>query len=278
VGDTIRPENIFTGFEEKKSAFAGKMVMEYQEARFYNQREELVAKAGVWIVRTERKAARQTGKYHKIQLPHPWTEEELQKVEEAVLAEEVRGSNTRYWEDVQVGEELQPVVKGPFGLTDMIAYCVGATPIAILAHRVALQSYRRHPAWAFRDPTTYALEPIYGVHYNKPAANAAGLPYPYDVGVQRNCWLIHLLTNWMGDEGWLKKNYAEYRKFVYHSDVVWFKGTVTRKYVDEDGDYCVDIDHHAINQRDEDTMPGHSTVCLPSREKNYWPLESRLRR
>jgi len=278
VGDTITPECIFTGFQEKKSQFAGRMVMEYQQSRFYNQHGEMVAKTDLWLVRAERRAARQTGKYHQIKLPHPWAEEELKKVEEDVLSEEIRGSTPRYWEDVNVGDELKPVVKGPFGLTDMIGYCVGAAPVQILAHGLALQLYRRHPAWAFRDPLTKALEPIYGVHYNKAAANAAGLPYPYDVGAQRQCWLIHLFTNWMGDEGWLKHNYCEYRKFVYMSDAVWLKGKVVRKYVDEDGEYCVDVETHAMNQRGEDTAPGCSTVALPSREKGTWPVARRLSR
>ncbi len=276
VNDRIRPECIFTGFEEKKSEFAGRMIMEYQEARYYNQKEKLIAKCNGWIVRTERRAAREKGKYHRIQLPHPWTEEGLKEIEEEILKEEIRGAKVRYFEYVKVGEELMPVIKGPFGLTDMIAYCVGAAPVQLLAHGISLRLYRRHPAWAFRDPNTYALEPIYGVHYNKAAANAAGLPYPYDVGVQRHCWLIHLLTNWIGDDGWIKRNYAEYRKFVYHSDVVWFKGKVTKKYIDEDGECCVDIETSAINQRGEDTMPGHSTVVLPSKEKGTWPLDRRM--
>lgn len=276
VDDKITPESVFTGFDVKKSEFAGKLVIEYQEARFYNQRQELVSKAKVWLVRTERRAAREKGKYHQIKLPHPWTEEELQKVEEEVLAEEIRGSDVRYWEDVRVGEELPPVVKGPLGLTDMIAYCIGAASVQVLAHGASLRLYRSRPAWAFRDTSTFALEPIYGVHYNKAAANAAGLPYPYDIGAQRHCWLIHLLTNWMGDEGWLKRNYAEYRRFVYHSDVVWLKGRVAKKYIDEDGEYSVDIETSGINQRGEETMPGHSTVVLPSREKERWPLDSRV--
>lgn len=276
VGDTITPECVFTGFEEKKSEFSGRTVMEYQHSRFTNQRNELVAETDLWLVRAERGAARGKGKYSQIQLPHPWTEEEMKKVEEEVLAEEVRGAQVRYWEDVEVGEELRPVVKGPLGLTDIIAFCVGAAPVQLAAHGVSLRLYRRHPAWAFRDSTTCALEPVYGVHYNKAAANAAGLPYPYDVGVQRQSWLIHLLTNWMGDEGWLKKNYAEYRRFVYLSDVVWLKGKVTGKHIDEDGEPCVDIETHAMNQRGEDVMPGHSTVALPSRDRGVWPLKRRL--
>ncbi|MDO8689574.1 MAG: acyl dehydratase, partial [Dehalococcoidia bacterium] len=78
-------------------------------------------------------------------------------------------------------------------------------------------------------------------------------------------------------EGWLKKNYAEYRKFVYLSDVVWFKGTVTKKYVDEDGEYAIDIETHGVNQRGEDTIPGHSTVVLPSKTAGTSPVKKRLK-
>ncbi|HEX78171.1 MAG TPA: acyl dehydratase [Dehalococcoidia bacterium] len=277
MGDTITPECIFTGFEVKGSQFAGRMVMEYQRANFRNQRGELVASTDLWLVRTERRAARKAGKYHDLKLPHPWTPEELEKVDQEIMAEVVRGGEVRYWEDTQVGEELQPVVKGPLGLTDIIAYCVGAAPIQIAAHHAQLNLYRAHPAWGFRDPETNAWEPIYAVHYLKPAAKAAGVNYCYDVGAQRQGWLIGFLCNWIGDEGWIKKNYAEYRRFVYLSDVVRFTGKVTDKYIDENGEHCVDIETHAINQRGEDTMPGHSTVILPSREKGTWPVARRIR-
>jgi acyl dehydratase len=276
IGDTITPECIFTGFDVKGSQFAGKTVFEYQKANFYNQHGDLVAETDLWLVRAERSTARKTGKYHHIELPHPWTDEEATRVDDEVLKEEVRGSKVRYWEDVKIGEELKPVIKGIFGLTDMIAYCVGAAPVQIAAHGVQLRLYRAHPAWGFRDPGTYAWEPVYSVHYNKSAAEAVGLPFPYDVGAQRQGWLINLLTNWMGDEGWLKKNYAEYRKFVYLSDAVWFNGKVIKKYIDEDGEYCVDIKTSSVNQRGEDTMPGISTVALPSRDKQEWPLKRRL--
>ena len=275
-GDTITPECIFEGFDDKKSQFAGRIIILKEESRFYNQNGDLVAKTGVWSIRAERHSARGKGKYSDIQLPHPYTEEEMKKIEEEVLAEEIRGSKVRYWEDVNVGEELPPVVKGIFGLMDMIAYTVGAAPVQVAAHGTQLRFYQKHPAWSFRDTTTNALEPIYAVHFNKAAANTAGLPLPYDAGAQRQGWLIQLLTNWMGDDGWLKKNYAQYRKFVFFSDTVWFTGKVVRKYVDEDGEYCVDIETHGFNQRGEDTVPGHSTVVLPSRDAGTWPLEGRL--
>ncbi len=281
LNDRIDGECIYTDFEGPKSSeFAEELVIDHYDNKYWNQNGDLIAKYHWWIIRIARGKAKEKKKYFDLKLPHPWTEEELKRIEEEVLSEEIRGSNPRYWEDVEVGEELKPVVKGPLGITDEIAYFIGgATPIPRLsAHGVALRQYRRHPAWAFRDPNTHALEPIFAVHYNKEAARAMGVPMQYDVGLQRHCWGIHLLTNWMGDEGWVKRSYTEYRRFNYYGDVVWIKGKVVRKYVDNEGEYCVDIERHAINQRGEDIMPSSATVALPSRDKNVSPLDKRLRR
>jgi len=281
INDRITPRCTFVGFDVRKSRFAEKTVFEYQRFEYWNQRNELVSRGYCMLVRYERQTAKQqtaegTGKYDHIQVPHPWTPEAQAKVDKDCLAEEIRGSSTRYWEDVKVGDELPPVVKGIFGLTDMIAYCVGAAPVQIGAHGVQLRTYKKHPAWAFRDPVLGSWEPVYGVHYLVSAAKGVGALYAYDVGVQRNCWMVNLFTNWMGDEGWLKSCSAQYRQFVYLSDAVWFRGKVTQKYVDDHGEHCVDIEAHGINQRGDDTIPAVGTVILPSREHRTAPVEKRL--
>lgn len=275
LGDQIIPDCILTHLEEKPSSFAGRMVILHYAAHFRNQSGDLLAKAHSWSIRTERSEAKKKGKYSEIQLPHSYSKEELKSIEDECLAEEVRGNKARFWEDVNVGDDLKPVVKGPFGLSDMICFFIGAG-IPAVAHGLALRLYRKHPAWGFRDPDTNAMEPVVAVHYNKAAANGAGLPMPYDVGLQRQCWLIHLLTNWESDAGWLKKNRAEYRRFVYFSDTVWFRGKVTKKYVDEDGEYVVHIETTGINERGENTTPGTATIALPSRDKATWPVKQRV--
>ena len=276
INDCIKAEEFLRGIEEKPSSFAGKMVIERRERLYHNQRNDLVAKAKGWIIRTERVTARKEGKYLKVKLPHPWTETELKNIEQEVLGEKIQGRQVRYWEDVSVGEALPTCIKGPLGVTDEMAFIAGNGGLYLRAHRSALAEYTKHPAWAFRDSVTSALEPMSAVHYNLNAAQAAGLPYPYAVGVQMNSWQINLLTNWIGDEGWLKKCYCEYRHFVYLSDAVWLHGKVTRKYVDENQEYCVDIETDGVNQREENVLPGHSTVILPSRKAGTWPLLKRL--
>ena len=280
TGDKISAECIFKSFEgPKESSYADETVIDHFQNQYWNQNGDLIARYRWWVVHFARAKAREKKKHAHIELPHPWTEEQLQQIEQEILSEEIRGSNPRYWEHVEIGDELKPVVKGPLGVTDEIAYVIGGgVPIPRLqAHGVALRSYHKHPAWAFRDPNTAALEPIFAVHYNRAAANAMGLPHSYDVGVQRHCWAVQLITNWMGDDGWLKRSYTEYNKFVYLSDVVWIKGKVTDKFIDADGDYCVRIERSAINQRHENVMPGYAVVALPSKQNKSYPLDKRLR-
>ena len=152
-------------------------------------------------------------------------------------------------------------------MTDEIAFVSsGGAPIPRLAaHRASLLQYRKHPAWAFRDPTTCALEPIYAVHYNAHAAHAMGVALQYDVGFERQAWQMHLLTDWMGDDAWLKRCSAQYRSFVYLSDVVRLGGEVTARYVDDHGEAVVDVRTRTTNQRGQDVMPGTATIALPTR-------------
>ena len=92
-----------------------------------------------------------------------------------------------------------------------------------------------------------------------------GLAGATDCGAQRISWMGHLLTNWMGDDGLLKKLYVELRLPNFYGDTTWVKGRVTRKYV-EGGEHLVDIECWGENQRGEITMPGHATIILPSKQ------------
>jgi acyl dehydratase len=277
VGDTLKAENIFTGFEEKQSKSLGRIILMYQDRNYYNQRDELVAKCTGCTMNTEGGGIQKGGRHSGVQLPHPWQEEELKKIEDEILAEQVRGARVRYWEDVEVGDELPQLVRGPLSDADIFAFFAGhGGGIAIVSHGIALATYRRHPTWGFRDPETHAMEPAVAFHWNKHIAKAMDLPYPCDMGIQRHCFLIVLLTHWQGDEGWLKRCRAEFHGFFFLSDVIRIGGRVTKKYIDEDGDHCVDIDSYAMNQRGEEIMPGKSTIALPSREKGIWPVEKKL--
>jgi acyl dehydratase len=268
-GDRIKARVIFDGFDgPDPSSFAGRRIKDYLRQEYINQDGDIVATFICSRVRFERTEAQGRAESRQVTIPHPWTDEELARIEADVLAEQPRGAEPRFWEDVQVGDEMDVITKGPMGLTDFIAFVAsGAAPIPRLAaHGVALRRYHKHPRWAFRDPETHALEPVYSVHYNDYAARLQGAQAAYDVGVQRTCWQIHSLTNWMGDHGRLKTADSQYRAHVYLSDVVRLGGRVTDKSIDDDGDHLVQLETWAINQRDKNVMPGVATIALPTRD------------
>ena len=65
------------------------------------------------------------------------------------------------------------------------------------------------------------------VHWDPEFARRSGNPTTFDYGRMRETWLIHLCTDWMGDEGWLWKLDCEFRKFNYVGDTQWLSGTVS---------------------------------------------------
>ena len=220
----------------------------------------MIARCKGWQVRAERTAAREHQKYAFE--PYHYTSEEIQTIEDAVLTEEVRGNVPRWWEGVEVGEELKPVVKGPMSHGDIQAFVAGC--IGGLAHGLQLKEMSRHPSWGFKDPSTGAQEAIIRVHDIQEAAESAGLPGSYDYGCQRCSWMGHLLTNWMGDDGFLKRMYIELRRFNVVGDTTWCKGKVTGKRLEND-EHLVDLEIWGENQRKEVTTKGTAVVRLPAR-------------
>ncbi|WP_226797980.1 MaoC family dehydratase N-terminal domain-containing protein [Cupriavidus necator] len=264
-GDRITAIERVVGVDEKQSQFSGRLVLQYVEASYFNQRGELVARALGTCTRHERKAARDTGKYKEI-VQHEYTNEEFDRIDEMVLNEpkNIRGSNVRYWEEVQVGEELPTIARGPLSLMDTMGFLVGCGRGH--THGVVLQTAVKHPGHFFRNPEAGGGVEYTGIgHHRESVAKEVGVPGTYDYGPQRSSWMASLVTNWMGDAGVLKRVRTEMRRFNIVGDTTFCKGKVVRKYV-KDNVSLVDIELAAENQRGEVTTPGIATVALPSRD------------
>ena len=90
-----------------------------------------------------------------------------------------------------------------------------------------------------------------------------GHPAAYDYGVMRTNWMVHLVTNWMGDDAWVWTVSAHARKFNYLGDAHFVSGVVRDL---DPTTNAVTIDVTGENQRGEVTSPGTAVVLLPSRE------------
>ncbi len=258
--------NALVAVLDKPSEFAGRAVHEWTAQVFRDERGSVLSGQYRLMIRTERTKARERKKYDAIQ-PHRYSDEEIAEIDEQYARERPRGAEPRWWEEVSEGDEVGPMVKGPLTVTDMICWHAGMGMglYAVRPLRLGAQNRRRIPRFFHRDELNVP-DVMQRVHWDPEYARRAGNPTTFDYGRMRETWLIHLCTDWMGDDAWLWKLDCEFRKFNYVGDTQWLRGTVTRKYLAAGERPAVDLDISAENQRGELTTPGHATILLPSRE------------
>ncbi|MFC1945847.1 MaoC family dehydratase N-terminal domain-containing protein [Chloroflexota bacterium] len=262
VDDKITFSGGLIRVNELPSKLAGRTIEHVAETIYTNQDKQVVTRRHHIVRRFERKAAQKSGKYSGV-TRRIYTPAEIEAIDADYDKEERRGATPRYWEDVNPGDSLGHVVKGPLTLTDIVAYYMGQRPSAhVWAHKLFLQYRREHPRAATLDK--FGIPgPIERVHYDDSMATDAGVGASYDFGDQRIVWTVHLLTNWMGDAGFLRKLGVQIRRPNYIGDTSWFRGKVIEKEI-KDGLHLVHCEMWGESQRAQHTK-ATATIELPSR-------------
>lgn len=104
------------------------------------------------------------------------------------------------------------------------------------------------------------------IHEDDEEARRVGLPGAIGMGNLRMVYIHNMLTDWIGEAGWIKKVGLQYRGMNLKNDTVIAKGKVVKKY-EQDGEFLVELEIGAENQKGEVTAPGLAIVSLPSRTK-----------
>lgn len=264
LGDSLKQRTALIGvMPRENSKFSGRTVAEVQGYVYRNQRDEPVAiQRGTWI-RAERHESKKRKKEYD--LPTPYTDEEIAKIDSFYEAEKIRGAEKRYFEDVMVGESLQTIVRGPMRTSDLVIWHIGwgmqLTPPG--AFRLSYKIRKKVPGMYTPNPLNVP-DTVQRLHWETAWANELGIPIPYDYGGLRETFLTNIVTNWMGDDGWLWKLSCQHRKFVYTGDTYWIKGKVVDKKQTETGNE-VHLEIWVENQHGVIVSPGNAVVLLPSR-------------
>ncbi|QMV74362.1 MaoC family dehydratase N-terminal domain-containing protein [Comamonas piscis] len=264
--DEIRTEAYLKDLIEHQTRFAGRAIQQVYHVDFFNQEGDKVAEADSWCFRTERDHAREVGtKYKDVRerQPRRYTPEEIGEACKLYANEEVRGAVPRYWEDVEEGQPLPTMFKGPMTVTGFIAYAQGWGGLYIRANKLAWKLIDAHPGVGITNRFGIPDVPE-RVHWEEDFALEVGAPGAYDYGPERTSWLTHHLTNWMGDDGFLRKAHCKIRRHNPEGDMLFIKGHVTKKWV-ENGKHLVEITQEARNQDDELSVLGSGVIELPSR-------------
>ncbi len=236
---------------------------------YKNQRDEIVAVADTTVMQMVISPAGRGVQLKPPTVRH-FSEQEVEEWYQLIEQEEIRGAEPRFWEDVNVGDQLPPT-HHVFGTMECIAFMTGRGG-----------SWRFSMSRGFGDMWREQLDPesglpdFSGFHMTDAAAQRRGMPRASAAGSQLFCWLCHLITNWMGDTGFLKKVSSQTRRSLYRESLAVCKGEVVKKYV-EDGEHRVDLKIELVDHNGDAPIPNASaTVILPSRRLENWRSQAVL--
>ncbi len=261
VDDRIRADSYLKEIVERDSTFGGgRSLYQTYEAVYYDAGNQKIGVRNDTWIRIERAKTREKKKYGEITLAQ-WTPADIERFMEEYRHE--KRTVERYWDDVKVGDQLERIIKGPLTPTAEIAF-ESYFGIYLVGNQVAANLYAKHPALMIPNEQGVP-EPPQRVHWdNAFTQRLLGLPGAYDLGPERCSWLIHLMTNWIGDNGFLRMIDVQYRKFNYMGDVTWCRGEVTDKF-EKNGVGYVRCQIECVNHRDEVTATAKAEAELPRR-------------
>jgi hypothetical protein len=195
---------------------------------------------------------------------YAYTTEEIEAIDRLYDAEERRGAAIRYWEDVAVGDELPAVVMGPVTVWDTVVAMQGFGAACITMNDLR----KLQVDTLIVDPSTNIPHQDIELHLSDRIAQTVNSYSTTLLGPPILHFLSRLVTNWAGDDGFLRRLTWTKLANTPLGDTVFGRGRVTRKYV-EDGEYLVDVDTWMESNRGFVSNVGPATVSLLSRHKIF---------
>ena len=249
--------------EVREGRFGGRSVSHVERQYLLTDKDELIAEVDHATRRFERGQTRARAAY----LDRPlatYTAEDRERFAQQYEAEQKarRGSAPRYIEDVKVGEALPPLLKGPLTITNLIGFLLGGGCGLNPANRMTHSFLKLHPGVKVIHPDTGIPDTIEAPHWEPALARASGIPGGYDFGFQRVSWMSHIVTDWMGDHGFLAELQVKLTGMNILGDTTWINGEVSE--VDTAAGLAT-VSIASTNQLGEETTRGWAKVRLPSR-------------
>lgn len=153
------------------------------------------------------------------------------------------GNKQVYFEDVQIGQEIPNVVKGPM------------TTAHIMRWSASMENWHR-----------IHYDRVYAIEHDK-------LPDVLVAGSWKQHILMQLVQDWVGLEGWAWKVDFQFRDMDLPGDKIIAWGKVTKKY-EKQGMGMVELEIGLRNSRNIDSTKGTALVALPQKggEKVPYPF------
>jgi len=283
AGDLITNERIPFDYVVKDTKFAGPTCFQRGDNFYRNQNGELIAKQRSTTLRYRADLAREMSSLPPSDDPD-WTDIELDDLEnrkfEYIKAMHDLGHGKRYWDDINVGDQLPVRVIGPHSIasfttewraylftiwcgvhrrTDLDIEALGFTgPMAGKEQDPVLE--RENPEQtdgAYIGPSRGHLFPRW--------ARYIGMPRAYGYGASMGAWILDYLAGWAGEWGMVVHSSCAYRGPAFSGDITVMTAQVIDKLVDDQGRNVVQVDFKMTNQLGNVLSTAKAEIELPKR-------------
>jgi acyl dehydratase len=280
-GDTITNERIPYDYTVKETGF-GPTCFQRGDNYYRNQHGELISKQRSTAIRY--RAAAGGAKVDTSEFEEPeWTDEEIAKLEERkftwIKMLHDLGHGERWWDDVNVGDQLPERVFGPHSVvsfaTEWRSYLF--TVWGTLNRRtIDLEAlgFTKEMAGHENDPVMERINPeltdgaYYGPsrgHMFPKYARKIGMPRAYGYGASMGAWVTDYLAGWAGEHGMVVHSTANYRGPALSGDITIQTAEVVDKMVDEEGRHLIQVKHLMQNQKGVKMCMGVAEIALPKK-------------
>jgi hypothetical protein len=212
-----------------------------------------------------------------------WSDEEIAALEERkftwIQMLHDLGHKERWWDDVNVGDQLPERVFGPHSVasftTEWRAFIVNTWgTLNLRKNDLEALGFTREMAGYENDPDMLLVNPELtdGAYYGPSRghlfprwARRIGMPRGYGYGASMGAWVTDFLAGWAGEHGMVVHSIANYRGPALTGDVTIQTAEVTEKSVDDKGRHLVHVKHKMVNQKGTTMCTGTAEIALPKK-------------
>jgi amino acid adenylation domain-containing protein len=229
------------------------------ETIYRNQQDAIVAKANGTMVRIE---PRGNDRFLD-RTPSSYTPAQIAAMDRALRCEHRSGEYSPAPRASMPGTSLPIMMCGPLSIGDLICWQAGIGP----SYRAGSLGYFD----ALKSPHTTVLNPVTGwplkysqQHEDFMMAAQRGMPAPFDNSLMRFAWIIPMLTDWIGDAGFLRQLTIETGLPLIYGDTTWYRAVIWAEKHDRSRELRqLELRITGVNQLGQTTTTGSAILELP---------------
>ncbi|NHO65645.1 hypothetical protein G8770_08840 [Aestuariicella hydrocarbonica] len=286
AGDMLHNHRVPFDYVVKDTKFAGPTCFQRGDNYYYNQDGDLIAKQRSTSIRYRPDLAREMSNLEEDDRTEDpvWADAELMQLEEQKF-EWIKmlhdlGHGKRFWDDVNVGDQLPARIIGPHSIasftTEWRSYLFTLwcgvkrrtdLDIEALGFVGDMAGKEQDPVLELENPemTDGAyIGPSRG-HLFPRYARQIGMPRGYGYGASMGAWILDYLSGWAGEWGEIVHSNCSYRGPAFTGDITVMNGEIVDKMIDDEGRHLVQVKFKMVNQLGVTSATALSEIMLPKK-------------